>query len=459
MSKNFELLQQIGDDEALFRTASEAEEAAPGEQFEPGAALDQETFERLMEKASSIGLFQDSSEPLPQTFLELSECNLDGDMKTDLLEAPGGSNTFRIPRHLLDRIGDPEIFFESRVRESAAEGPSLAKPFSTEAKPKNIPGTATQESFPSRKVQVEQRPRQKRSLPSSWLDSVESAAEAPSLPKPFSTEAKPKNIPGTAAEESFPSRKVQVEQRSRQKWSLPSLWLDSIKSAAKRWESQARAEGPHAGADAAAIAREEEIKLAQRVFPGKSQDSPRVALFAALEGEVACGPTCARVAELLAARTEGPVCIVDANFPAPSLHEYFGVDNLKGLAEAAVESGPIQNFAQQISEPNLWLIPSGKAAVHLRFPAMADGLRVRIEELRKTFKYVVIHSGRLRMETSAIQLSLWTDGVVLLVEANATRRETARRLKDMLDAANVKVLGVVLNNRTYPIPEAIYRRF
>ena len=61
MSKNFELLQQIGDDEALFRTASEAEEAAPGEQFEPGAALDQETFERLMEKASSIGLFQDSS--------------------------------------------------------------------------------------------------------------------------------------------------------------------------------------------------------------------------------------------------------------------------------------------------------------------------------------------------------------------------------------------------------------
>ena len=152
------------------------------------------------------------------------------------------------------------------------------------------------------------------------------------------------------------------------------------------------------------------------------------------------------------------MCVVDANFQMPSLHEYFGVDNLKGLAEATVESGPIQNFAQQIPQPDLWLIPSGKAAAQLRFPAMADGLRLRIEELRKIFKYVVIHSGPLRMETSAVLLSRWTDGVVLVVEANATRRDAARRVKEMLDAANVNLLGVVLNNRTFPIPDAIYRR-
>jgi Mrp family chromosome partitioning ATPase len=89
---------------------------------------------------------------------------------------------------------------------------------------------------------------------------------------------------------------------------------------------------------------------------------------------------------------------------------------------------------------------------------MADGLRVRIEELRETYKYVVIHSGPLRMETSAALLSRWTDGVVLVVEANATRRDAARRVKEMLDAANVNLLGVVLNNRTFPIPDAIYRR-
>jgi Mrp family chromosome partitioning ATPase len=142
----------------------------------------------------------------------------------------------------------------------------------------------------------------------------------------------------------------------------------------------------------------------------------------------------------------------------PSLHEYFGVENVHGLAEATVQSGPIQNFAQQITEPYLWMMPSGKAAAQMRFPAMADGLRVRMEELRNVFRYVVIHSGPLRLETGAMLLSRWTDGVVLVVEANATRRDAARRVKEILDAAGVSLLGVVLNNRTFPVPEAIYRR-
>ncbi len=45
----------------------------------------------------------------------------------------------------------------------------------------------------------------------------------------------------------------------------------------------------------------------------------------------------------------------------------------------------------------------------------------------------------------------------MVVEADITRRETARRMKQNLDAANVSVLGVVLNNRTFSIPEALYR--
>jgi Mrp family chromosome partitioning ATPase len=33
----------------------------------------------------------------------------------------------------------------------------------------------------------------------------------------------------------------------------------------------------------------------------------------------------------------------------------------------------------------------------------------------------------------------------------------ARKAKQTLEAANVRVLGTVLNNRTFPIPEKIYR--
>jgi hypothetical protein len=49
------------------------------------------------------------------------------------------------------------------------------------------------------------------------------------------------------------------------------------------------------------------------------------------------------------------------------------------------------------------------------------------------------------------------DGVVMVVSANATRREVARRTVANLQNAGARVLGAVLTGRTYPIPGAIYR--
>jgi Mrp family chromosome partitioning ATPase len=405
MSKNFELLQRIGSDEELFRTELPAKDASVTAEFEPGLALDQETFDRLTEKASLMGLFKTSNETSQDAPAECSEFSFQADAESASTKtgADAPADSFRTSRNPSSPIGDPAVIVESQIK----------------------------------------------------LD----AAKAVSTPKTFHSDGKPSGFHDVKSNSPLPAAKMRTHQKANQKHSFPFPWLDSIKRAAKRWERKERARSTHSGADLEAITREEEIKLVQRVFPGTAADSPRVALFAGLENEVGCAPTCARVAELLAARAEGPVCIVDANFPRPSLHEYFGVDNLKGLAEATVESGPIQNFVQQIPAPDLWLIPSGKAASQLRFPAMADGLRVRIEELRDAFKYVVIHSGPLRMETSAMLLSRWTDGVVLVLEANATRKVVARRAKEILDAAGVSVLGVVLNNRTFPIPEAIYRTF
>jgi Mrp family chromosome partitioning ATPase len=182
-----------------------------------------------------------------------------------------------------------------------------------------------------------------------------------------------------------------------------------------------------------------------------------VVLFSSLDDDGECLSICARSAEILTSRGDGPVCVVDANFHAPSLHRYFCVENLKGLAEAAIENVGIENFVQQIGESNLWLMPSGRAIAQLTFSAITEGLRKRMTELRYAFKYVVIQAGALRLETSEMLMSRWTDGVVLVVEANSTPRELAKRVKDNLQTAKVKLLGVVLNNRTFPIPESLYR--
>jgi len=46
----------------------------------------------------------------------------------------------------------------------------------------------------------------------------------------------------------------------------------------------------------------------------------------------------------------------------------------------------------------------------------------------------------------------------LVLEANVTRREVALQVADRLRGMKIKVLGAVLNKRTFPIPESVYHR-
>jgi hypothetical protein len=85
-------------------------------------------------------------------------------------------------------------------------------------------------------------------------------------------------------------------------------------------------------------------------------------------------------------------------------------------------------------------------------------LRSRLGQLRREFDYAVIHAEPVGESDSAALLAHLTDGVVLAVEAHRTRRMTAIRIREHLVAANARLLGVVLQDRTFPIPQKIYRR-
>jgi Mrp family chromosome partitioning ATPase len=277
-------------------------------------------------------------------------------------------------------------------------------------------------------------------------------------PKLFETADHPAGLVGTAECEPRPTWSEKPEQKAVKSKALPIHLADLIREKARSWGEQVQELNKERQNDLDDISREEEIKLVQRIFPVAGQRSPQIVLFSAVQSDAGCALICVRTAMILAARGDGSVCVVDANLRSPCLHHYFGIDNSKGLSEAVLEPLPIQDFAQKHAEANLWVLPSGSAAGQLSFPGVYDRLSSRMTELRGQFKYVVIHSSPLALDSSSILLSSWTDGVVMVVEAETTRRETARRMKQNLDAANVRVLGVVLNNRTFSIPEALYRR-
>jgi succinoglycan biosynthesis transport protein ExoP len=204
-------------------------------------------------------------------------------------------------------------------------------------------------------------------------------------------------------------------------------------------------------------AREEIAKLVQRLFfHGGHAGGPKIVSFSGIARDDRSSWICARAAEYLASQGDNSVCIVDANFRSPQLHTHYDLGNRTGLAAALTAEGPVRSFATQLPIRNLWLLPSGSAKPGL--DANVSRCRARFAELREEFTHVLVSAPPLARESEATLMGQLADGIVLIVEANQSRRDTIRQAKEHLDTAQVQVLGAVLDQRRFPIPEFLYRR-
>ena len=206
------------------------------------------------------------------------------------------------------------------------------------------------------------------------------------------------------------------------------------------------------------MAREEVSKLVHRLFVLPGTEGPRHVVFTGVERGDGCTWICARVAEILASQIRSSVCVVDCNLRFPALHEQFGTENHYGLSDALLGEGPIREYVRPLSRSNLWLVTCGASGANAEQLLSSDRMRRRMSELRAEFRYVLIDAGPLNTCNDAMVLGGLTDGVVLVLKANFTRRDSTRETVQQLQASNVRVLGAVLNQRTFPIPERFYKR-
>ena len=76
----------------------------------------------------------------------------------------------------------------------------------------------------------------------------------------------------------------------------------------------------------------------------------------------------------------------------------------------------------------------------------------------KKGKHILIDCGALKDSTDAAMLASRVDGVVIVVDAGESRREEILNSQRMIQTAGGKLLGFVLNQRRYPVPEWLYKR-
>lgn len=125
----------------------------------------------------------------------------------------------------------------------------------------------------------------------------------------------------------------------------------------------------------------------------------------------------------------------------------------------------IERFQQSLSQSanNICELKSGDAPLILgdgasRWEGSWQYRKDCIDLLRKEFDYALIDCPSLKDSGDLLSMAPFLDGVILVVEANHTRRDQLQHAERAIEAAQGKILGHILNKRTYEIPDWIYRR-
>jgi Mrp family chromosome partitioning ATPase len=201
----------------------------------------------------------------------------------------------------------------------------------------------------------------------------------------------------------------------------------------------------------------EAVALVQRLFLVPRGNAPHVVVFCGADREDHSSEVCASAGVVLAAQGIGTVCLADANPYAASLGGRFDANGEAGFVDAVLSEKTACGLVREIGG-NLWLLGSGSRDLRTQLILTSDRLRDCLSDLRAEFDYVLIDAPPANTYADVLSIGQLADGLILVLKSNSTRREAALRAKANLVAANIRLLGAVLTDRTFPIPDSIYRR-
>lgn len=141
------------------------------------------------------------------------------------------------------------------------------------------------------------------------------------------------------------------------------------------------------------------------------------------------------------------VLLVDCDFYRARLHQVFGVANSPGLADLLLGSVAVEQVVRPTQVERVSVIPAGPLPpVNPTDLLGGDVMKSLLASLSADFELVVLDTPPVLTNANAPILATQTDGVVLVVRAGQTDRDSAREAMQQLATVGARVLGTVLND-------------
>lgn len=141
------------------------------------------------------------------------------------------------------------------------------------------------------------------------------------------------------------------------------------------------------------------------------------------------------------------VLLVDADLRRPRIHEIFHVSRADGLGDVLTGALPAERAIHGTAIKGLSLLPAGNQPQVSAADLLAgDAFRRILQEIGDRFDVVVVDSPPVLLTADAPILATQVDGVLLVVRAGQTERETGQYALYQLASVGAQILGAVLND-------------
>jgi protein-tyrosine kinase len=159
-----------------------------------------------------------------------------------------------------------------------------------------------------------------------------------------------------------------------------------------------------------------------------------------------------------AARLGKTVLLLDGDPQNPSQHLFFHLQPKFGWEEILRNKRTFKKAICRIGDTSLYVYPNPPGSGALPRALFAPEIKEFWDEAKEKYDLILIDSAPVSASPDGIGLARFVDGVVLVVEAEKTRKPVAESLKNQIAQGGGNLLGMVFNKRRYHIPEFVYKR-
>jgi len=194
------------------------------------------------------------------------------------------------------------------------------------------------------------------------------------------------------------------------------------------------------------LAAEQFRKLRTYLLRFKTQGAPKtIMVTSSTSGE---GKTfvSANLAISISHELHTHALLVECDLRNPNLAQWFGLESGKGLSDYLVGNGNASELLMKTKVEKLNLLPGGTIQDNPTELIGSKKMETLIHELKSRYpdRYVVIDSTPLLATTEPEVLAKFVDGIIVVVRAGVTPRETVKQAIANLDKG--KIIGFVLND-------------